>query len=333
MTATKPNASVLIAGSANVDFVVRAPHIPAPGETVLGRNLSIVPGGKGANQAVACARAGGAETAMLVALGDDMFAPLIEQSLRAAGIRLHPVRSSEPSGAALICVSDDAENAITVAPGANATLAPADLPDLAGIDGLVLQLETPLPTVTAYAKMARAAGVKVILNAAPAQPLPSELLGAIDVLVVNEEELCAIAGSGGSIADRLKSLGVPCAIATLGARGCCALAQDRYWLQPAFDVLPIDTTAAGDTFTGVLAAALCAAVPLAEALREASAAAALVTTRAGAQDSVPTRGEVAALLASATVDGTALPGLAAYCGVPAHHAAGHASGALITGEA
>src|SRR3712207_3223350 len=118
MTAAKPVASVLVAGSANVDFVVRAPHIPAPGETVLGRDLAIVPGGKSGNQSVACARTGGAETAMLVARGDDLFAPLLSDSLEAAGVRLHRVRSEKPTGAALICVSDDAENAITVAPGA-----------------------------------------------------------------------------------------------------------------------------------------------------------------------------------------------------------------------
>ncbi|MES2056392.1 MAG: ribokinase [Pseudomonadota bacterium] len=316
MTIARSHGSVLVAGSANVDFLVRAPHIPAPGETVLGGDLAVVPGGKGANQAVACARAGGAATAMLVALGGDLFAPLIEQSLREAGVALHIVRSARPTGAALICVSEDAENAITVAPGANMALAPDDLPDLAGIGCLVLQLETALPTVIAFANAARAAGVRVILNAAPAQALPAELLGAVDILVANEEELAALTGRNGTIADQLRAIGVPVAVATLGGRGCCALADGAYWLQPAFPVTPVDTTAAGDTFCGVLAAALCTGATPPDALRRASAAGALATTRLGAQSSVPRRDEVDALLASSKRDEAALVRLAAYCGLP-----------------
>ena len=177
---------ILVAGSANIDFVVRAAHIPAPGETVLGREFKTFPGGKGANQAVACARAGGAPTQMLLALGSDAFAAPIEASLRDAGVALHVVRCiEEPTGTAFICLSDDAENAITVAPGANARLQPRDLPELAGVTHLLLQLETPLDSVTAFACCARAAGVTVVLNAAPAQALPAALLAAVDVLIVN----------------------------------------------------------------------------------------------------------------------------------------------------
>lgn len=315
MTDTKPRASVLVAGSANVDFVVRAPHIPAPGETVLGRDLTMVAGGKGANQAVAAARAGGADTAMLVALGNDVFAPLLETSLAGAGVVLHRIRSDAPTGAALICVSDNAENAITVAPGANMSLKPGDLPDLAGTNGLLLQLETPLPTVIAYARAAHAHGIMVILNASPAQILPSELIAAIDVLVVNEDELTAIAGPHGSIAEKLVRLDVPCAVATLGAKGACAFADGEFHLQPAVAVTPVDTTAAGDTFCGVLAAALCAGDSLRAALGTACSAAGLAATRMGAQSSIPNRAEVEAVPARAKAETAALAGLAAYCGV------------------
>ena len=162
---------VLVAGSANLDFVVRATHVPAPGETVLGRGFSTYPGGKGANQAVACARAGGAPTRMLLALGDDPHAAPLEASLRGAGVGLDIVRvRGEATGVAFVCLAEDGENAITVAPGANAALRPEHLPPLAGVSHLLLQLETPLHAVEAWAREACRAGVHVALNAAPAQP-------------------------------------------------------------------------------------------------------------------------------------------------------------------
>ena len=143
---------VLVAGSANLDFVVRADHVPAPGETVLGRDFATFPGGKGANQAVASARAGGVSTRMLLALGDDPYAVVLEAALADAGVALHIVRVPDAaSGTAFICLSDDAENAITVAPGANAGLRPHHLPSLRGIAYLLLQLETPLDSVANYA--------------------------------------------------------------------------------------------------------------------------------------------------------------------------------------
>lgn len=315
-----PGVIVLVAGSANADFVVRSGHIPGPGETVLGGDLAIVPGGKGANQAFAAARAGGAATELLVGLGTDSSADLVEASLTGAGVRLHIVRSERATGAALITVSDAGENAITVAPGANSALAPEHLPDLKSIGWLVLQLETPIATVTAYARAARAAGVRSMLNVAPAQTVPTELLSAIDVLVVNEDELALLSGRDGFIIDRLGRLDVPVAIVTLGARGCCAVAGGEVMIQPAFRVVAVDTTAAGDTFCGVLAAALAQRETLVHAIRSASAAAALATTRPGAQSSIPSRADVDRLLAEPRDDSRARADLAMFCGVPAHYA-------------
>lgn len=289
--------SVLVAGSANLDFVVRAAHVPAPGETVLGQGFATYPGGKGANQAVACARAG-APTRLLAAFGADDYAGPIERSLQAAGVDVLALRVADcATGTAFICVSDDGENAITVAPGANAALRPEHLPDLRGVSHLLLQLETPLATVEAWALAARAAGVRVILNAAPARALPERLLAAVDVLVVNEGELAAITGVRDDVAAALARLHTPWVIVTLGARGCCARIGDALLHQPAYTVAAVDTTAAGDTFCGTLAAALAAGEDGAAALRRASAASALACTRAGAQSSVPSRDEVDALLA------------------------------------
>ena len=290
--------TVLVAGSANLDFVVRADHIPAPGETVLGREFRTYPGGKGANQAIACARAGGAATQMLLALGADAHALPIEASLNEAGVRLHVLRSTQPTGTAFICVADDAQNAITVAPGANIALRAADLPSLAGVSHLLLQLETPIDVVTAYAQAARAAGVTVVLNAAPARELPTDLLAALDLLIVNEDELAAISGVQGDIDAALACIEVPTVIVTLGEKGCCAREQGQLLRMPAFAVEALDTTAAGDTFCGVLVAALSQGDTLGTALRRASAAAAIACTRPGAQASIPTRAEVDALLLS-----------------------------------
>jgi ribokinase len=301
---------ILVAGSANLDFVVRAGHIPAPGETVLGRDFKTFPGGKGANQAVACARAGGVPTAMLLALGNDAFATPLIDSLTQAGVQLHTVRAaSEPTGTAFICVSDDGENAITVAPGANHALLTEHLaqhlPSLQGITHLLMQLETPLATVQAYAQAAKAQGVQVVLNAAPARALPAALLALVDVLIVNEGELIALTSGKGnehsSVQDRLAQLPVPCVVVTLGGQGCVARVKDAqgrstFTEQGAFKVNVVDTTAAGDTFCGALVAALSQLAPLALALQHASAAAALACTQLGAQSSIPTKHAVAQLL-------------------------------------
>jgi len=309
---------ILVAGSANLDFVVRADHIPSPGETVLGRDFKTFPGGKGANQAVACARAGGVATHMLVALGQDAFAAPLEESLQGAGVRLHTVRpANEPTGTAFICVANSGENAITVAPGANACLRPEHLPPLEGYTHLLLQLETPLDSVVAYAQAARNAGVAVVLNAAPAQVLPATLLALVDVLVVNEGELALVSQCSGSVAECLEQLQVPTVVVTLGAHGCAARHHGALHLQASFQITPVDTTGAGDTFCGGLAAALSLGHPMADALQYASACGALACTKLGAQSSIPEAAEVAHLVRTQPDVNTPdrLSALRALCGI------------------
>jgi ribokinase len=293
---------ILVAGSANLDFVVRAGQIPAPGETVLGRDFKTFPGGKGANQAVACARAGGAPTAMLCALGDDDMAKPLLASLAQANVQLHYVRSSKPTGTAFICVSDAGENAITVAPGANEDLLPAHWPAHLQISHLLMQLETPLETVQAFAQAARAAGAKVVLNAAPARALPDALLRCIDMLIVNEGELAAIAGSAGDTLAQLERLAkqhrLHDVIVTLGAEGCLAWHQGHVIQQKAYKIEVVDTTGAGDTFCGALVAALSQGKLLKEALQYASAASALACQTLGAQSSIPSREAVLSFMAA-----------------------------------
>ncbi len=234
---------------------------------------------------------------MVLALGQDDFAKPLETSLRGAGVQLHIKRCTNlPTGTAFICVSDDAENAITVAPGANNALLPGDLPDLSGISHLVMQLESPLETVTAYAQQARAQGVKVVLNAAPARVLPTQLLQNLDILIVNEGELAVVAEHGGSIAECLERLSVPCVVVTLGHEGSWARTGGEITRQAAFSIHPVDTTGAGDTFVGSLVAALSQNLPMAQALRQANAAGALACLKPGAQTSIPTAAEVRAFL-------------------------------------
>ncbi len=308
---------ILVAGSSNLDFVVRAERIPCPGETVLGQGFRTFPGGKGANQAVASARAGGATTHFLTAMGVDNFAPTIEASLRDAGVVVHVVRSdSEPTGCAFICVSHSGENAITVAPGANSQLLPDHLPALAGFSYLLLQLEIPMATVTAYARAARQQGVTVVLNAAPAQALPPELIDNVDILVVNEGELAVVAGHPGTVADCLRHVTVPTVVVTLGARGACVRTPDEVFVQPAFPVQVMDTTAAGDTFCGVLVAALGRGDTLRRALRSASAAGAMACEKQGAQASIPQASDVGKFLAHAAEhSANSIQMLRSYCGI------------------
>lgn len=315
--ATAQDFMILVAGSSNLDFVVRAHHIPAPGETVLGRDFKTFPGGKGANQAVACARAGGVSTTLLTAMGADTFAVPIEASLCDASVALNIVRvADQPTGTAFICVSDDAENAITVAPGANLFLLEQHLPTLQDVSHLLMQLEIPLTTVASYAKTARQQGVTVVLNAAPVQALSAELLQSIDILVVNEGELATLSGHSGTIAECLERIDVPTVVVTLGHRGCCARFEGAFLVQPACAVTPVDSTGAGDTFCGSLVAALSNGSSMQQALALAGAAGALACTRLGAQSSIPQQAEVAAFLAQQTHADTATKQtLGNYCGL------------------
>ncbi len=290
---------ILVAGSANIDFITRVAHIPVPGETVLGQTYLTAAGGKGANQAVAAARAG-APVEFLGALGADHFAELIRDSLRLSGVGLRTMVSDQPTGAAFISVSDQGENAITVSPGANTTLQAKQLGALGAYRYLVLQLEIPLEVVQYYAQSAKAQGVTVILNASPAQPLAPELLAAVDILVVNQGELAQYSGKSEGLEQQLRQMqarGPQTITVTLGAQGSLTLSGHEYLETPAFAVPVVDTTGAGDTFVGVLAALLDEGASLPEALHHASAGAAIACTRVGAQPSMPTRAEIEALVA------------------------------------
>jgi ribokinase len=238
--------------------------------------------------------------------------------LREAHVQLHRVQSDQPTGTAFICVSDDAENAITVAPGANGSLAPHHLPDLHGYSHLLMQLEIPIAAVTAYAHAAHRQGVRVVLNAAPMQTLPAELLELIDILVVNEGELASLVGASATVAQGLERIAhIPTVVVTLGARGCCARSQGAFHLQSAFPVAPLDTTAAGDTFCGALVAALSLGADLPHALARGCAAGALACTRMGAQTSIPLQTEVSHFLAQQeAADDATMRDLRAYCGLP-----------------
>ncbi len=302
--------SVLVVGSSNTDMIIKVEHIPKPGETILGGDFASAAGGKGANQAVGAARAGGAVT-FVARVGQDMFGDKAVAGFIADGINVdYVVRDRTcPSGVALIFVGQNGENSIAVASGANGNLAPADLKKArsafseAGV--VVLQLETPLETVEAAAKLAASAGTRVILNPAPARALPDDLLKRVYLLTPNESEAELLTGLAvnddlavARAADVLLERGVQNVIITLGARGAFVAGSQARGLVPGFKVKPVDTTGAGDVFNGTLAVALAEGKPLLEAARFASAAAAISVTRLGAQTSAPMRREIDQLLSA-----------------------------------
>jgi ribokinase len=294
-------ASIVVVGSLNMDLVIRSPHFPRPGETIIGGELHTVPGGKGANQAIAAARLG-AQVSMVGRVGRDTFADPLLENLDADGIdRALVVRDGEAAtGVALIVVDDNGENSIVVASGANMRLSPADVeaaePLIAAADLLLLQLEVPLESVIRSAELARAHGAKVVLNPAPARPLPASLLWLVDVLVPNESEAALLTGlpvgtqtEAGEAAQALLASGVGTVVLTLGERGALPVRAGEMRVCPAFDVKPVDTTAAGDAFVAGLAVALAEGQALYEAVRWGNAAGGLATTVLGAQTSLPTR--------------------------------------------
>ncbi|MGW2848804.1 ribokinase [Streptomyces sp. NPDC001274] len=290
---------IAVLGSTNMDLVAYTERAPRLGETVTGREFRTVPGGKGANQAVAAARAGG-DVLMIGAVGDDAYGGLLRDNLEHSGVDTDLLHTAEgPSGTAHIVVDSTGANAIVVIPGANATvtaLGPGETAAIAGAGLLLLQLELPLSAVVEGARTARAQGVRTILTPSPVQPLPDELLDCVDLLVPNEHEAAELSGFADPWAAAEHLLGrVPAVVITLGAKGCLYAARGTEpVLFPAPEVTAVDTTGAGDTFVGTLAVALAEHRPVPEALAWAAAAAALCVQRPGASASMPYRTEIEA---------------------------------------
>ncbi|MGE5647664.1 MAG: ribokinase [Acidobacteriota bacterium] len=304
---------IFVVGSANVDLVFALARLPREGETLTGGDLAVFPGGKGANQACAVARLGGS-AAMVARVGEDAFGERLIASLRDAGADVTRVlRCARPTGCACIYVLPDGENSIVISPGANAALDPAGavegLADIREGDILLGQLETPLETVEAAFAHAKRRGALTILDPAPARPLPKALLVSIDIVTPNQTEAAilldtpdaAIEADGDIVraADRIVALGPRAAILKLGDRGSLYSNGKQRERAAAFRVKAIDTTAAGDVFNGALAVALAEGAAISDALRFASAAAAISVTRPGAQTSAPSRPEVEDMLAGA----------------------------------
>lgn len=301
------SVDVVCIASYNADLVSHVARPIARGETVLASRFEILPGGKGSNAAIACARQG-ARVALLARIGDDDFGRMGLELWAREGIAADAVAVArgERSGVAQILVFDDGDNSIAVAPGAGAALGAAQVeaaaPLLRAARVVMASCEVPLEATQAAFEIARAAGATTLLNPAPARPLPDALLRVTDLLTPNQAELRALAGMQDlePAAQALLARGPRAVLATLGADGCALFERDQapvIWPSHAVDV--VDTIGAGDTFTGALAAALARGAPLPEAARWANAAAALAVTGAGATGGMPTRDAVAALLARA----------------------------------
>lgn len=298
--------SIIVFGSINMDLVTRTPHLPAAGETLLGHSFVTVPGGKGANQAVACARLG-AETHMVGRVGGDGFGQALIASLQSNGVQTNRVfvDQLESSGIATIAVDDAGQNNIIVVPGANQNVGQTDLmrldellknPNLEQPMILLLQLEVPLPIVVQAAEMAKRAGAIIILDPAPAQELPAELYGIIDIFTPNEVEAALLAGfpletinDAESAARLFHQRGVGTVIVKIGKKGVVLADSTGIHYFAALPVTAVDTVAAGDAFNGGLAEALSRRETFEEALMQAMKAGAYAVTKPGAQSAMPTK--------------------------------------------
>lgn len=303
---------IVVVGSANLDLVVEVEAIPVAGETVMGGDLRRIPGGKGANQAVAAARLG-RRVAMVGRVGDDDAGAMLRAALDSAGVDAACLLATEdtPSGTALIAVGADGDNAIVVSPGANGRLSSADADRAAGVlaaaEVVLLQLEVPLAAVSAAVRCARGT---VVLNPAPAPAtmLPPDLLDGVDVIVPNQTELATMAGHAGlspiggvdpdTAVALARGLPVAASVVTLGAAGAMVVTPTDATHVPAPAVVPVDTTAAGDAFCGALADALVGGADLVRAAEWAVKVGAAATLRHGAQPSLPTRADVELLIGS-----------------------------------
>jgi ribokinase len=303
---------VLVIGSLNADLVIRAPRFPKPGETVSGGDLLTIPGGKGANQAVAAARQG-ANAAMVGRVGKDNFAPFLIENLDVNYVNTSHVKVDDvASGTAIIVVDGNGQNSIVISPGANGKVSPQDVDSAPQANILLLQFEIPMETVFHAAKRYKAKGTTVILNPAPARPIPDDLLAHVDILVPNQTELALLSGvpvTGETSAQRgareLLKRGVQAVIVTLGGEGALLVTSAQAAHIDTYEVEVVDTTAAGDAFIGGLASKLLdlessglplnadqQAVRLQNAVRYGCACGALATTKFGAQPSLPTKEEV-----------------------------------------
>lgn len=303
---------ITVIGSSNVDLIMQLERLPAVGETVSEGAFLQTYGGKGANQAVAAARAGGRVT-FVTSLGDDAFGETILENYRQDGIETAHVRraTGTPTGTALILFDRNGENMIAVAPGANFALEPTHIDDCADLIQrsamLVMQLEIPLLTVNRALELAYASEVPVLFNFAPARTRELTVSDRMTGLIVNENEAAHLTGQpvntreeAQTAAETLRAQGPQFVVLTLGAEGALVAASEGSQHVPAFPVKPVDTTAAGDVFCGALAVALTEAQPLPDAVRFASAASAISVTRMGAQPSIPHRNEIDAFLTSPT---------------------------------
>ena len=299
-------AEIIVVGSLNADLVVKSPRFPQPGETISGEDLQIIPGGKGANQAVAAARQG-VKTAMLGRVGSDSFAPFLVDNLNANQVDTsHVTVDSSATGTAIIVVDANGQNSIVLSPGANGNVSPADV-DSASLSSsklLLLQLEIPTPTVLHAAQQARANGLTVILNPAPAKSLPAELISTVDILIPNESELSLLTGlpvndftSAEKAAKEILKQGVKTVIVTLGSKGALLVTDTQVKQVDTYKVNVVDTTAAGDAFIGGFASAMLSGKALEDSVRYGCACGALATTKFGAQPSLPTKAEVEKFIA------------------------------------